>query len=425
MACFRASGAAPATSRAGDAVAPSWRVNLVSVAGGSPVAPSVGPYESRWWLSTSLRFADQHTLVVTWITRVKTPKLAKRGGAGGAMLFHVLLLDSATGVELRRASWPTNVSWARVVFAGGGRFIVQEARELTAFDLHLRPTQRAQLPSGTWMYDTSSSADRILFGGREAGPPPSERRMEVCAQTLRWGEAWSSGPDVQFIGPGGVAGLSLSADPRSYDLLLRLPHGAWRRVATVRGAPIGFISRDWLAFATLYPSSVVFVNISTGEIESRPGGGCGWLRYFPVSSSDGRRVAVPQCATRGRFAMFDISGHSVLSQINIYDGPEYQRSYVLRVGGPAIRDQAKFALSPDGMQAAVLNDSAVEGFQLPTLPPIVPVLRAAPERAQNSRLLPVDSLDALGITQSRATLSSRSHPPMASHSAELVGARWH
>jgi hypothetical protein len=57
----------------------------------------------------------------------------------------------------------------------------------------------------------------------------------------------------------------------------------------------------------------------------------------------------------------------VLKKILLYDGSSHGRSYTLDVKGPLIKDLTLFAVSPDGLRLAILNDDYVEVLRLPPL----------------------------------------------------------
>jgi hypothetical protein len=51
----------------------------------------------------------------------------------------------------------------------------------------------------------------------------------------------------------------------------------------------------------------------------------------------------------------------------VYDAPFRERSCLLVVKGPKVREGAQLALSPDGSKLAILDEEAVSVFALPPL----------------------------------------------------------
>ena len=97
--------------------------------------------------------------------------------------------------------------------------------------------------------------------------------------------------------------------------------------------------------------------------EDAPFGGGGG----PVSSSGEQRFILPFFKSKGGFAALDIGAHGELTTISVYDAPFRQRSYLLVVKGPKIRESVQLALSPDGSKLAILDGETAYVFRLPPL----------------------------------------------------------
>ena len=62
-----------------------------------------------------------------------------------------------------------------------------------------------------------------------------------------------------------------------------------------------------------------------------------------VASAGGERFVVPIFNVKGHVAALDISGHSLLKQLMLYDIPSDGWSYTLDVKGANIKDSIEFA----------------------------------------------------------------------------------
>ena len=139
---------------------------------------------------------------------------------------------------------------------------------------------------------------------------------------------------------------------------------AWKTIAAGYGRSYPqFVNQDMLLLLG-QPTRLLQADGSVVFVEDTPSMGCWSGKAFPSAI---QRFVVPVCDIKGSFAALDISGHSLLKNIFLYDRPSYKRSYTLNVKGPPIKNLTLFAISPDGLQLAILNDNSVEVFQLPAL----------------------------------------------------------
>jgi len=93
------------------------------------------------------------------------------------------------------------------------------------------------------------------------------------------------------------------------------------------------------------------------------GSGCSGTRVVP--SVQGRRFAIPGCQEKGAVATLDIGGHTVLREVFVYDIGTTVKLTAIQLKGQKIQDQMQFAISPDGLNLAILNNEFVEIYKLP------------------------------------------------------------
>jgi len=88
-----------------------------------------------------------------------------------------------------------------------------------------------------------------------------------------------------------------------------------------------------------------------------------------LPSANGRRFALAIWAHKGGSELFDVSSHSVLRRIVVFDIPSRQWVYVLNGKRQKIKTIAGLALSADGSLMAILTDGVVKVYRLPETPP--------------------------------------------------------
>jgi len=92
----------------------------------------------------------------------------------------------------------------------------------------------------------------------------------------------------------------------------------------------------------------------------------GWGLGAPAASRDDKRFVVLVGEEKGQYPAFDISGHSVLKAVLVFDSPSSAPPSLVRVRDSRARN-GDAALSPDGHHLAVLGypDPILEIFDLP------------------------------------------------------------
>jgi hypothetical protein len=375
IACFLNSGSTSAVQHEAvfapkhETVIPKWRTDLRSAIESVPLGEVFGRVrEYKALPRTSLWFTNNNTIVTTLVTREDKPGLSSRDGSDSTLSLRLrpVLLSAATGKVIAIPDWPINSRDAGIVVAHDGRFIVQAGGELTLYAPDLRPLKTLKLPppaEGDWIAHPSFTGKNVLFlpSGHRTGS-----WLWLETDTLQILHSWE---DTQT---GDVA----IADDRIAMVTCTWVHNCHPEVE-VRG-----ISTDWTTIAPGYPQSspqfisddMVFVSgnpmrlIRTDGkvvfVEDKLTEGCWWGRAFP--SADAERFVVPSCAVKGAVATLDIGGRTVLKKIFLYDS-SHQKSYTVELQGPTIKNLTLFAVSPDGLQLAILNDNSVEVIQLPPL----------------------------------------------------------
>lgn len=93
-----------------------------------------------------------------------------------------------------------------------------------------------------------------------------------------------------------------------------------------------------------------------------------WRVPFRPSAS-GNRFAVAIWAHKGGSDVLDISAHSVLKRIMVFDIATRRWIYTLSAKKQKIKTVSGLALSPDGSLMAILTNGVVEVYRLPNSPP--------------------------------------------------------
>lgn len=372
VACSLISGsaAAPVITPKHETVTPKWRTNLRSVIGSAPLGQVFGrTREYKALPRTSLWFTDNNTIVATLVTREGKPSLSSRDGSDTTLPLRLrpVFLDATTGKVMATPDWPSDSRNAGIIAVHDGRFVTEVGNELTLYASDLKPLKKSKLPSlpeGDWIAHPSPTGKNILF------LPPGHRAgswLWLETDTLQILHSWE---DTQN-GDVTVADdkIAMITCTWSHDCE---PHIQVRGIATdwktiapgYRQSYPQFVNEDMLLLSG-NPIRLIQADGKVVFVEDTPFEGCWWGRAFP--SAGGQRFVVPACAVKGAVAALDIGGHAVLKKILLYDGPSHGRSYTLDVKGPPIRDLTLFAVSPDGLQLAILNDDSVEVLRLPPL----------------------------------------------------------
>ena len=263
-----------------------------------------------------------------------------------------------------------------IIPAGDGRFVVLTPSMIALYspgfellkDFKLSPEQRTHL----WDFHASPSGKSILVEYHY----PEANYQWLDSDTLQPHDiSWSDSLPVLSISDE----LEIASFRDTYvkakgtnvfEALVQPRSGAERiicRVLAGHGESCGdpeFLSNGVLALLAphgfnLVPSGGgdVFLKADFHEDE--------WLDHSFHTSSDGKRFAVTLWKHKGGSALFDISSHSVLKRIVIYDLSTRQAIYTLDAKQQQMSDVSGAALSPDGSLMAILTDGIVEVYRLP------------------------------------------------------------
>jgi len=351
-----------------ETVTPKWHTDLRSAIKSVPLGPffaGAGEYKALPHLS--LWFTDNDTIVATFVTQESTPSLSSRdlSSTNSSLRLRPVFLNAVTGKITATPEWSSGSRNASIIAAHDGRFVTQAGNELTLYMANLTPLKKETLPSlaeGDWIAYPSQTGKNILLlqSGHRAGS-----WLWVETETLQILNSWE---DTQ-TGDVAVADdkIAMITCTWSHDcepsLQIKGIGTNWKTIAPGhRKSFPQFVNQD-LLLVSGPPTKLIRADGETVFVESGSVG-CG---SNATPSTSGQRFVIPVCGIKGAITGLDIGGHQVLRQVLLYDAPFRGRSYILDVKGPPIKDQTLFALSPDGLQLAILNDESVEVLKLPPL----------------------------------------------------------
>lgn len=355
-------------------IAPAWRMDLRGALGSSPVPLSFGHIgEHKGEPVTSLVFTDNDTVIATFVTREdKRPSLSTRSSdANLSLRLRGLLLDAATGTIKANSSWGSESTRAMIVAAHDGKFVTQSGSELTLYGRDLKVLSNFRLPrlqEYEWVAFPSPTGENILFLSPVLVDREEPRSwMWLDTNSLQPLHSWQDPLEGHLaVADDKIAEVACAFSPQACLPRVQVKDigGKWSVIATGSGYyQPQFISQDLLG---VWGGDSLTLMGPDGQLISRGNlRGAGAL----ATSAGGERFVVPIFNVKGRIAALDISGHSLLKQLMLYDVPSRSWSYTLDVKGPNIKDVMKFALSPDGSRLAVLNGEVLYMFDLPPLPP--------------------------------------------------------
>lgn len=378
VACFLISGIAePLQYRDAnlkrEVVSARWRVDLSSSLEGDAVGLVVGHgHETRGQPRTSLWFLDNNKIAVTFVTREGKPSLSRRESLDGTLPLRIraIFLDAADGWVGNALAWPTDSRFAGIVATHNTNFVVQRGCKLTLFSSDLREMRQLQLPpleDSEWYAHASPTGGSILFVATNLRTSSSVQWIWVDTDTLEIVRSWS---EVQS---GWVSisdhNIAMTTCVWVYDcnpfVETRSIQGNWKKVAlaSLHNKPRPQFVNDDALFLLGDPPDLIRVDGQTILLANQPFENCWWGEAVPAAN--GQRFVVPSCELRGAVRSLDIGGRDVLRRVILYDAPFQGPPRTIDVEGPAIRDYTQIAISPNGMELAVLNETSVEVFPLP------------------------------------------------------------
>lgn len=368
-------------------IGPAYRVDLRSVLKANAV-PQLGTRETPWVPVVTLAFLNNERLAATLVVPAKVaPGLTARDRPDAASPFRLrgVVLDASTGRVLATPEWPSNSRAAGIVAANERGFVIEIGVELTLLSPDLTPVEQTTLPSpsatgghadGTDWGPTAASwsGKRVLF---TAGPAWAVRPwLWLDTEKLRVLKSWEDFATGPIAGSDDRLVIEPSSrhfgDPPS-GLEVAVPGGDWKPLpSTMDASAPGFVGPNLLYFhryihGTVPPRAEAFLmRTDTGEVSRLEPLRKGWGLGQAAVSRVGNRFVVLVGQTKGFHPALDISGHSVLAGLLVYDTPFRAPSYTLRIRDSRVRN-ASAALSPDGRHLAVLGypDPVLEVFELP------------------------------------------------------------
>jgi hypothetical protein len=361
---------------ANQTIAARWTSDLRPAIGGEPLGLVLG--RKREWQGkpkTSLWFLDDGTVVATYVTREEShPVLSGRGGSdpNEPLRLRAIFLDADTGKIKSTQAWPSESRLARIVAANEGKFVTQRGTTLTLHSSDGKELNTLSLPPppqnlNGWNAHPSPTGKSILFEDSDWRTISPKSWILVSADDLKVVRSWK----VEQTGPVGISDSTIAMTACMFpeyhcepNLKIRGLATDWKIIAPMEKSGWrvpGFVTDD-----TFFLSGTPWKLLqSDGEVilsEDAPFGGGG-----PVSSSGEQRFILPFFKSKGGFAALDIGAHGELTAISVYDAPFRERSYLLKVKGPKIRESVQLALSPDGSKLAILDGETVYVFPLPPL----------------------------------------------------------
>jgi hypothetical protein len=350
-------------------VGPKWRTDLRSAIENVPLGEVFGHVrEYKALPRTSLWFTNNDTIVATLVTREDKLGLSSRDSSDSTQPLRLrpVFLNADTGKVIGIPDWPINSRDAGIVAVHNGRFIVQAGSELTLYASDLTPLKKLKLPelaTGEWIAHPSPTGKKVLF------LPPGHRTgswLWLETDTLLISRSWE---DTQ-TGDVAIADDWIAMVTCTWvhncqpEVEVKGVNTDWTNIAPgYRQSSPQFISSD-MVFVSGNPTRLIRTDGKVVFVEDKLAEGCWWGRAFP--SADAERFVVPACAVKGAAGALDIGGHTVLKKIFLYDS-SHQKSYTIDLKGPTIKNLTLLAVSPDGLQLAILNDNSVEVIQLPPL----------------------------------------------------------
>jgi len=364
-------GPKPQSQTAKGTVSPIWRLDLRSVG-----FTGFEPKQETWGLHlrpNPLCFSDSKVLIATFITREEVTTLARRKRTAEPLplRLHGIFMDADAGKVEATKEWPITRPRGGIIAAGDGKFAVvapalialhSPSLELVK-DLKLSSVQQSDL----WDFHSSPSGKSIV--AEYHTPEAYFQWIDTNSLTPR---PVSIDTVLFSISDNEVAVRhNPYVKPQGFleEVLIRTGDDPWRTICYVPAGRVGncgrpqFLSNDVLALLMPHRFSLLprtggdeFSKVSFPDDE--------WLDRPFYPSSDGKRFAVTVWKHEGGSAFFDVSSHSVLKRIVVYDIPKRQEVYAFDAKSLNVKSASGVALSPDGSRLALLTEGVVQVYQL-------------------------------------------------------------
>jgi len=354
-----------------------WSIDLRSVG-----FTGFAPKKETWGLHLGpdpVCFADNQTVIATFLTREQVTGLARRDEAieHSPMRLHAIFFDSQTGNIRATKDWPLRRPHAGIIAVGDGKFAVLTPSLIALYslslellkDLRLSSQQESQL----WDFRASPSGKSVVAEYHA----PKAYFQWIDMNTLL--PRPISIPTVVFS----ISDEDVVVKRDSYvkpegfqtDVLIRNADGVWRSVCSVLngtnstcGGTVQFLNNGTLGLVTPHAFSLVpkaggapLLQASFRNDE--------WLDRPLSPLVEGRRFAVTVWAHHGGSAFFDVDSRSIPKRIEIYDLPNPHPVYAVNAKQQKISGVSGIALSPDGSLFSILTNGFVRMYKLPDVTP--------------------------------------------------------
>lgn len=326
-------------------------------------------------------FSENNSLIATFLTReaVTTLRQRDRSTEGLPLRLHAVFFDATAGKVRAVREWSASEPRGGIVTTRGGRFVVVAPGRMLLYSPNLELLREFKLPTDqnppfdlAGVY-SSASGGSILLQYNERGTYHFQWIDPDALQPVRsWAEllAWITVADNQLV-------FSKEAYTKSTgfvtEVLIRGVDGPSRTVCRSQngqgdcdGSP-QFVSNEILAL--LMPHGVTLIRTDGARVFRTGFNQDDWTGREVLPSANGRRFALAIWAHKGGSELFDVSSHSVLRRIVVFDIPSRQWVYVLNGKRQKIKTIAGLALSADGSLMAILTDGVVKVYRLPETPP--------------------------------------------------------
>lgn len=374
--------AAPA-ALADEDVKPSWNIDLAPTLKGPALGHKTGSVEMPSRPVVSVWFLNNGIIAASFLVQnTETPKLSTRDSTARTSLqVQIVVVNAADGHVVSTGFWPTHSRDSRIVAAYEEQMVIQAGTEISLVSEGFQGLHTVELPESKsdWKAYTSPTSQHVLFVhpffyGKGRGP-----WIWISTKDLSV-KSWDDVSDnLTGISDNEIA-MSSCVGPLDCpdNMKIRELHSDWREIpGTANNQTMPqFITDDlvWLwgngthrtgdtsARKSGWSARVLRINgdiVLDDELE-----GC-WFSE-PKVSSDGKRFVMPSCHLTGYHPSLDMGGTDIFKSIAVYDSPFTKRSHFLLVKGPKIADWASVALSPDGLQFAILSGTHLELIRLPS-----------------------------------------------------------
>jgi hypothetical protein len=352
-----------------------WRNDLRSVVATTPLGLVVGRgKETEGQPHTSIMFIDNNTLVITFVVRASEPKLSARSdepASNSPLYLRAIFIGAVDGKVKATIDWPTESRYAAIIAGREGTLITERDRILTLYSADAKEIRNLRLPATDsigWEAHSSLSARNILFVPRlvTGSPVPwiwvDGTSLQVKQSWEDTHSGWINISDTEIAMTKCV--WVYTCEP---SVEVRSPGTDWKIISTLdrKNKPRPKFVDEEALFLLGNPTELIRASGEMIFSAKKSYEGCWWGEA--VTSQNGARFLVPSCRLSNTAPGLDIAGVENLKKILLYDAPFNGTPAPLDLPDLPIKGLAALALSPDGLQLAILNNEVVELIQLPSI----------------------------------------------------------